>query len=339
MQQNFSDSFQENNTQKVLVTGASGFIGANLCSALSSRGFKVKALVRKTSKLNNLKNLNIEYFLGDITDKASLYKAVEDCKIVFHTAAIVAMWKGKEKEQYKTNISGTKNLAEVALDAGVNKFVHTSSVATFGWRNDQNLIDENYHFKINPELTYNYTKFLAEQEIFKLVEKGLNAVILNPTIVIGPGDYNFHGGALIKNLKNKKIPFYTDGGLNISYIEDIVEGHINAAFLGRTGEKYILGGNNLTIKDAFSKISEIVNVKPPKYKVPDWLILGLGKLFDLFSDISKVKPLISSNLTAYLGKYFWVSSEKAIRELNYKITPFEDAVKKTYEWYIKEGLI
>lgn len=339
MQQNFFNISPEHNIQKILVTGASGFVGSNLCSALTRLGFQVKALIRNTSNLKYLKELDVEFAIGDITDKSTLYPAMRGCDIVFHTAAVVAMWKGKEKEQHAINVSGTRNIVEVALDVGIRKLVHTSSVATFGWCNTPSLIDENYHFNIDQNLTYNYTKFLAEKEILSSVEKGLNAVIVNPTIVIGPGDYNFHGGSLIKNLKKHRLPFYINGGLNISFIDDIVNGHISAAFYGRKGEKYILGGHNLTIKEALIEIAEVIGVKPPSHQIPDWLIINTAKLFDVFSEIFKLKPLISSNLTAYVGKYLWVSSEKAVRELNYKITPFKEAVKITYEWYLKSGLI
>lgn len=325
--------------QNVLITGGSGFIGINLASALLKTGYKVKVLVRRTSNLKYLNNLNVEYRFGDLFNKDSLQQAIEDCDIVFHTAAVVAMWKGKEEQQYQTNVIGTRNIAEVALKSGIKKFIHTSSIATLGWKQDGLLIDENTQFNQNKNLTYNYTKFLAEKEILSYVDKGLPAVIVNPSIIIGPGDYNFHGGALIKRLKNKTIPFYFDGGINIAFIDDVVNGHINAAYYGKVGERYILGGHNLTIKEALYQIAEIIGVSPPHYKISTRLIKAISKFFDLYSTIFKTRPLISSDLAAYIGKNFWVSSEKAIKELNYKITPFDEAVRNTYNWYFQEGLI
>ncbi len=323
----------------ILVTGGSGFIGHNLTKVLISKGYKVKVLVRQNSNLKYLRNLDIEFCFGDLNDKNTLYRAIKNRDTVFHTAAVIAMWKGKEKQQYQTNVIGTRNICEVALDSGIKKFIHTSSVATLGWKNNYTLIDELSEYNWGEKLTYNYTKFLAEKEVLLTVAKGLPAVIVNPSIVIGPGDYNFHGGALIKRLKNKTIPFYLDGGINISFIDDIINGHINAALYGKIGERYILGGNNLTIKDALYKIAEIIGVTPPRYKFPSQIIKPISIIFDVFSNISKIKPIISSDIATYIGKNFWVSSQKAIKELNYKVTPLEEAIRKTVEWYSQEGII
>ncbi len=323
----------------ILVTGGSGFIGHNLTKVLISKGYKVKVLVRQNSNLKYLRNLDIEFCFGDLNDKNTLYRAIKNRDTVFHTAAVIAMWKGKEKQQYQTNVIGTRNICEVALDSGIKKFIHTSSVATLGWKNNYTLIDELSEYNWGEKLIYNYTKFLAEKEVLLTVAKGLPAVIVNPSIVIGPGDYNFHGGALIKRLKNKTIPFYLDGGINISFIDDIINGHINAALYGKIGERYILGGNNLTIKDALYKIAEIIGVTPPRYKFPSQIIKPISIIFDVFSNISKIKPIISSDIATYIGKNFWVSSQKAIKELNYKVTPLEEAIRKTVEWYSQEGII
>lgn len=323
----------------VFVTGGSGFIGHNLTKVLISKGYRVKVLVRQNSNLKYLRNLDIEFCFGDLNDKNTLYRAIKNCDTVFHTAAVVAMWKGKEKQQYQTNVIGTRNICEVALNSGIKKFIHTSSVATLGWKNNYTLIDESSEYNWGEKLTYNYTKFLAEKEVLLTVAKGLPAVIVNPSIVIGPGDYNFHGGALIKRLKNKTIPFYLDGGINISFVDDVVNGHINAALYGKIGERYILGGNNLTIKDALYKIAEIIGVTPPRYKIPSQIIKPISIIFDIFSKIFKIKPIISSDIATYIGKNFWVSSQKAIKELNYKVTPLEEAIRKTVEWYSQEGII
>lgn len=327
------------NIEKVLITGGTGFIGSNIAEALLKEGCRVRILMRENSDLRAVKGLNVEHFFGDILDGDSLRKAMDGCDTVFHTAAIVAMWRKKGTEQKDVNVLGTKNVAEAAIETGVRKFVHTSSIAALGYRVDGGLSDETTAFNWRSNLTYKYSKHLAELEIFKAVEKGLPAVIVNPAVVIGQKDYRFHGGSLIKRISSGKIPFYIDGGMNIVYIDDVVYGHIQAAKVGRAGERYVLGGTNLTIKEAFKQVAEVVGVSPPKFKAPTLLVKSAAKFFDLISSVTGKKPLISSDLIASIGINFWFSSEKAEREFGYKITPFKEAVKKTYEWYKVNGLL
>jgi dihydroflavonol-4-reductase len=286
-----------------------------------------------------VKDLKVEHFVGDILDKNSLRQAMNGCDTVFHTAAIVAMWRKKGTEQKDVNVLGTKNVAEVAIETGVRKFVHTSSIAALGYHPDGGLSDETTAFNWSSKLTYKYSKYLAELEIIKAIEKGLPAVIINPAVVIGPKDYRFHGGSLIKRISSGKIPFYIDGGMNIVYIDDVVFGHIQAAKVGRVGDRYVLGGTNLTIKEAFKQVAEIVGVSPPKFKAPTLLVKSTAKIFDLISSVTGKKPLISSDLIASIGINFWFNFQKAERELGYKITPFKEAVKKTYDWYKANGLL
>ncbi|MDI6804398.1 MAG: SDR family oxidoreductase, partial [Bacteroidota bacterium] len=329
----------QHHIKNVLITGGTGFIGSNIAEVLLKEGCQVRILRRENSDLRALKGLNVEHFIGDILDKDSLRQAMEGCDTVFHTAAIVAMWRKKGTEQRDVNVLGTKNVAEVALESGVKKFIHTSSIAALGYRTDGKLSDETTVFNWNSNLTYKYSKHLAELEIFKAIEKGLPAVIVNPAIVIGLKDYRFHGGSLIRRVSSGMVPFYIDGGMNIVYIDDVVFGHIQAAKVGKIGERYVLGGSNLTIQEAFKQVAEVVGVSSPKFKAPTLLVKWAAKIFDSISSVTGNKPLISSDLIASIGINFWFSSEKAERELGYKITPFNEAVKKTYEWYKDEGLL
>ncbi|MDP2208435.1 MAG: SDR family oxidoreductase [Bacteroidota bacterium] len=329
----------QHHIKKVLITSGTGFIGSNLAEALLKEGCQVRILLRDNSDLRAVKGLSVEHFIGDILDKNSLRQAMDGCDTVFHTAAIVAMWKKKGTEQKEVNVLGTKNVAEVALETGVKKFVHTSSIAALGYRTDGKLSDETTDFNWNTQLTYKYSKHLAELEIFKAIEKGLDAVIVNPAVVIGPKDYRFHGGSLIKRVSSGMVPFYIDGGINIVYIDDVVFGHIQAAKVGRIGERYVLGGTNLTIKEAFEQVAEVVGVTPPKFKAPTLLVKSAAKFFDLISSVTGKKPFISSDLIASIGINFWFNTEKAERGFGYQITPFKEAVKKTYVWYKAEGLL
>jgi dihydroflavonol-4-reductase len=325
--------------RNVLITGGTGFVGSNLALALLKESCNVRILRRQNSDLRTVKGLNVEHFIGDLLDKNSLQRAMDGCDTVFHTAALVAIWKGKKQEQEQINVIGTRNVIEAALTVCVKKFIHTSSIAAIGYRTGGQLSDENTPFNWSSTLGYKYSKYLAEVEVLKGVEKGLHAVIVNPGIIIGARDYRFHGGKLIRDVKRGIIPFYLDGGMNIVYIDDVVFGHIQAAKVGRVGERYILGGSNLTIKESFDLTAEVVGSRSPKLKAPSILVKLLAKTFDLFGAITGRKPWVSSDLVANLGINDWFCSDKAARELGYKITPFKEAIRRTYEWYKSEGLI
>jgi len=298
----------------------------------------VRILRRDNSDLRAVRGLNVEHFIGDLLDKNSLIRAMAGCDTVFHTAAIVAIWKGKKQEQEQINVVGTRNVIEAALICGIKKLIHTSSIAAIGYRTDGQLSDENTPFNWSTKLGYKYSKYLAEVEVLKGVEKGLPAVIVNPGIIIGARDYRFHGGKLIRDVKRGIIPFYLDGGMNIVYVDDVVFGHIQAAKIGRVGERYILGGNNVTIKESFDITKEVIGGRSPKIKAPPKLVRIIAKLFDAFGSITGIQPWVSSDLVANMGINDWFSSDKAVRELGYKITPLKEAIMKTYEWYKEEGL-
>jgi dihydroflavonol-4-reductase len=325
--------------KKVLITGGTGFVGSNLAEALLKLGCEVRILRRENSSIRALDGLAVEHFIGDILNMDALHQAMDGCDTVFHTAALVAMWKGKKKEQEQINVTGTRNVVESALKANIKRFVHTSSVATIGYKTDGTLADESTPFNWQKHLGYKYTKHLAELEVLKLVDKGLPAIIVNPGIIIGPRDYRFHGGKLIRDVKRGLIPFYVDGGINVVYIDDVVFGHIQAAKIGIIGERYILGGTNLTIKDSFDQTAEIVAGRSPKFKIMPSLVKLFAKSFDLYGTITGIQPWVSSDLVANLGIKHWFNLEKAIRELNYEITPFNEAVAKTYTWYKIHGIL
>jgi dihydroflavonol-4-reductase len=329
----------QHHIEKVLITGGTGFVGSNLAEALTKEGCNVRILRRKNSDLRTVRGLNIEHFIGDLLDKDSLKRAMQGCDTVFHTAALVAIWKGKKLEQEQINVVGTRNVIEAALAVGIKKLIHTSSIAAIGYQTDGQLSDENTQFNWSSTLGYKYSKHLAEVEVLKGVEQGLPAVIVNPGIIIGPRDYRFHGGKLIRDVKRGIIPFYLDGGMNIVYVDDVVFGHIQAAKIGRVGERYILGGNNVTIKESFNITQKVIGGRSPKIKAPPQLVRIIAKLFDSFGSITGIQPWVSSDLVANMGINDWFSSDKATRELGYKITPLKDAIKKTYEWYKEEGLI
>lgn len=326
--------------KNILVTGGTGFIGSNLAAALSQRGFAVRILRRRTSILTNVEHLSVEHRIGDVRDVDSLRAAMRGCDTVFHTAAMVTFWKPLRQLQSEVNVGGTRNVVEACLSENVERLVHTSSIAAIGHPTNGSLADETTPFNWqNVDSGYKNSKHLAEREIAGAVARGLNAVMVNPGVVIGPGDIHFNGGKIIRSVKKHQALFYIKGGMNIVFIEDVVRGHISAAANGKTGERYILGGENLTHKQAFQITAEVIGGVVPRIQMPLPLLKLGAKFFDMVGMLTKRQPMVTSELFSGAGFFNWYSSEKARRELGYTITPFREAVARTYKWYREKGLL
>ncbi len=327
--------------KKILITGGTGFIGSNLAKKLVEAGFTVRILRRENSSLFNLANVDVEHCIGDVRDTESLRSAVRGCDTVFHTAAVISFWKPKHKEMFEVNVRGTKNVVDVCLSEHVERLIHTSSVAAIGRPlHNGALADESTPFNWTTFGNgYKLSKHHAEKEILEGIKKGLNAVIVNPSVVFGPGDINFNGGNIIRSVKKGRTPVYFNGGLNICYIDDVVNGHIAAAKKGTVGERYILGGTNLTHKDAFQITAIIIGGRRPSLPLPVFAVRWIAKIFDGVGILLNKEPLITSELISGAGLQNWYSSEKAKRELDYTITPFEHAVRRTYDWYKENNLL
>jgi dihydroflavonol-4-reductase len=322
----------------ILVTGGTGFIGSNLAAALLHEGNSVRILRRQSSNLFNVKNLDVEHRIGDVCDAQSVREAVRGCEVVFHTAAIVSFWKPMRKVQYETNVIGTRNVVEACLAQGVQRLVHTSSIAALGHPPEGSLADETTPFNWGDN-GYKISKRLAEAEVMSGIGKGLDAVMVNPAVVIGPGDIHFNGGKIILSVKKGRTPFYVKGGLNIVFVADVVRGEMLAAEKGKKGERYILGGENLTHKQVFEITAAIVDGSSPRVKLPILAVKLGAKLFDVAGMFMRKEPLITSELIEGAGLHNWYSSEKAQKELGYSITPFRKAVEETYHWYKNNGLL
>lgn len=326
--------------KNVLITGGTGFIGSNLAAVLSQQGFNVRILRRTSSNLSNVATLPVEHRVGDVRDPESLRSAMQGCDTVFHTAAMVSFWKPARPLQSEINVHGTHNVVEACLKEDVERLVHTSSIAAIGHPATGMLADESTPFNWqNVDNGYKNSKHLAEAEVLKGVERGLDAVMVNPGVVIGPGDVHFNGGKIIRAVKKHQAVVYIKGGMNIVFVGDVVAGHISAAQNGRTGERYILGGENLTHKQAFQITAEVVGGIVPRIRMPIPFLKLAGKFFDLAGAIMNKEPFVTSELFSGAGFYNWYSSAKAQRELHYTITPFREAVEKTYLWYRTNQLL
>jgi dihydroflavonol-4-reductase len=326
--------------KKVLITGGTGFVGSNLAAALVARGCCVRVLRRPDSNLRALGDIPVEHSLGDIRDKQSVLSAIKGCDTVFHAAAIVSYWKKERSLMYDINIGGTRNIVDACLQLGVSRLVHTSSIAAIGFPEDGSTADETNVFNWERfDVGYRIAKFEAEKEIHRGVTQGLNAVVVNPSVIIGERDIHFHGGQLIRDVYRKKIFYYVAGGMNIVYVGDVVRGHIAAAERGRSGERYILSGENRTHKEILSTIAEVVGGIKPLFRIPRPSVRMIAGVAEGVAAVFGRRPWITRELLAGSHLQYHFSCKKAETELGYTHTPFRSAVEKTFAWYRSNDLL
>ncbi len=324
---------------KALVTGGTGFLGSNLCDALLQRGYQVRILRRASSDTQLIDHLAIEQAIGDVCNIESLRKAMAGIDLVFHTAAMVTFLKRHRDEQLEVNVEGTRNVVQACLASGVRRLVHTSSVAAIGYPPNGELADEQTPFNWEGTSGYKYSKRAAEQEVYAGVERGLDTVIVNPSVIVGERDIHFHGGHLLRAVKKGMTPLYVKGGMNVVYVGDVVNGEILAAEKGKTGERYILGGENLTHKDIFRRTAKIVGGIPAFAPLPIPLLRSAAFFLEGVAKVTGAEPLVSRDLVAGAGRFNWFSSEKAKRELGYSFTPFDIVIRRAYDWYRGKGML
>lgn len=325
--------------RNILVTGGTGCVGSNLAEELVRRGYDVRILRRVDSDLRALEDIPVTHHLGDIRDRDSLVRAMEGCDTVFHTAGLVSFRRDLAALQHEINVLGTRNVVEACLVSGVTRLVHTSSVAAIGYASDREPATEETPYNWGTRSGYRYTKFLAEQEIRNGIVRGLDAVIVNPAVIIGERDIRFHGGQILRDVRKGRVPFYIKGGMNVVYVGDVVRGEIQAALAGSVGERYILAGENLTHKEVFEKTAKVVGGRAPFAELPLPLLHLGAKAIERVSALLHIEPLITPDLVAGAGRHNWFSCEKAKRALGYQTTPFERAVEATYAWYVQHGFL
>ena len=326
---------------KTLITGAAGFVGAAVLRELLKKGHKVKALVRQSSVLNNLKNLDVEIVYGDLKDRESLKKSLKDCKYLFHVAADYRLWVPKPEEIYQNNVKGTENLMEEALNSEIEKVVYTSSVAVLGKPINGDIANEKTPVNVSQMIGhYKKSKFLAEEKVKELYKtRKLPVVIVNPAAPVGPRDIKpTPTGKMVLDAAMKKIPAYLDTGLNIVHVDDVAKGHMQAFNKGKLGERYILGGENLTLKEMLEIISILCGNKPPKIRLPRKPLYPIGYVFEIFARLFNIKnPMLTVDMIRMAEKKMFFSSEKAKKELNYKYKSAKNALKDAIQWFIDNG--
>jgi dihydroflavonol-4-reductase len=324
-----------------LVTGASGFLGSHIARLLVERGDGVRVLLRQTSQTRLLEGLAAERVPGDLRDPASLDKALSGVHTVYHVAADYRLWARDPREIYESNVQGTRNLLEAARRAEVEKFVYTSTVGTVAVPRDAALPDESVVTSLD-EMTgvYKRSKWLAEQEARKAAAAGLPVIIVNPTTPVGPGDAKpTPTGRIIVDFLNGRMPAYVDTGLNFVPVEDAAAGHILAAERGRIGERYILGGENLTLKRALQILSQVSGRPAPRVRVPHVLALGAAYADAALSRLIGREPQIPLEGVRMARHSMFVNTEKARAELGFSPGPLTAAFERAVRWYESNGYV
>lgn len=322
------------------VTGATGFVGSHVARALAEKGAGLRLLVRANSNKKNLDDLNADLVTGDLRDPASLEKAISGCDGVFHVAADYRLWVRDPEEMYRANVEGTRAILEAARKNNVRRVVYTSSVATMGFTSNGKPADENSPVSLaNMIGPYKRSKFMAEQVAFEAARAGQDVVIVNPTTPVGERDIKpTPTGRIVIDFLKKKFPAYVDTGLNLVDVKQCAEGHIAALEKGRSGERYILGGENLTLKQILDKLAAITGLPSPKVKVPYVLALATGVVDEIVTGrIRGREPRATIDAVRMGRKKMFASSAKAERELGWRTVPVDDALRRAVEWFRANG--
>ena len=324
-----------------LVTGASGCVGSALVRKLIAAAHQVRVLLRPASDRRNIEGLPVEVALGDLADQNSLERALEGCNALFHAAADYRLWARHPQQLYQTNVAGTVNIMHAALNAGVKRIVYTSSVATLGLHADGSPADENSPVTLNDMIGhYKRSKFLAEAEVKRMITgQGLPAVIVNPSTPVGPRDIRpTPTGRMVLDAACGRTPAYVDTGLNLVHVDDVAQGHLLAFERGVVGERYILGGRNMTLKEILTEVARISGQKPPRVRLPHNLVLPIAYLSEAWAWlINGPEPRATVDGVRLSKKYMFFSIEKAQRELGYNPRPAEEALKDAVEWFRANG--
>ena len=326
---------------RAFVTGGTGFIGSSVVRVLLERNVGVRALCRAGSDRRNLDGLDVEIVEGDLRDLGSLRHGIEGCELVFHVGALYSFWVRPAGLIYEVNIDGTRNVFDAAAEAGVERIVYTSSVAALGLHEDGTPADETTETSLDRiPGDYKKTKYLAEQVALDYA-KELPIVIVNPSFPVGPRDRKpTPTGQTILDFLNRKMPAYIETGMNVVDVEDCALGHWLAAEAGRIGERYILGGENVTMKEMLDLLADIAGLSAPRVRVPYRPILALSYLNAAFCRLfPKVTPRMTPETIRMSSHYMYFDPSKAVRELGFPQTPARDALAKAVEWFRENGYV
>jgi len=328
------------------VTGATGFLGSHVARVLAEQGAALRLLVRSTSDLRNIDGLNADRVVGDLRDAGSIEKALSGCEVVFHVAADYRLWVRDPEEMYRSNVEGTRSLLEAARKQGVRRVVYTSSVATMGFHGTNGhagggkVADEQSPVGIADMIGhYKRSKFMAERVAIEAAKSGVDVVIVNPTTPIGERDIKpTPTGRIVVDFLKRKFPAYVETGLNLVDAGECARGHIQALEKGRSGERYILGGENLTLKQILDRLAAITGLPSPTVKLPYFFALAAGVVDETVTGrMLGREPRATIDAVRMGRKMMFVSSAKAERELGWRTVPVDAALRRSVEWFRGNG--
>jgi dihydroflavonol-4-reductase len=327
---------------KVFITGATGFVGSHVARALAAQGADLRLLVRSTSRLDNIADLRAETVTGDLRDPESLKKAMAGCEFVFHVAADYRLWVRDPEQMYRSNVEGTRAIIRAAQESGVRRVVYTSSVATMGFTREGHIAAEDSPVSIKEMVGhYKRSKFMAEQIALEAGNNGASVVVVNPTTPIGEHDIKpTPTGRIVVDFLNRKFPAYVDTGLNLADVKEVARGHLSAMENARPGQRYILGGENLTLKQILDKLAALTGLSAPSMKVPHVVAMGFA-VFDQFvtGTLRGKEPRATIDAVKMGRKKMFASSAKAERELGYKVLPVDNALRRAVDWFQSNGYV
>src|SRR5216684_7565714 len=321
------------------VTGATGFVGSHVACALADNGADLRLLVRPNSNLKNIQDLKADLFTGDLRDPASLEKGIAGCEVIFHVAADYRLWVRDPEEMYRANVEGTRAILEAARKNNIRRVVYTSSVATMGFTRDSVADEASPVSLANMIGPYKRSKFMAEQVAIEAAHSGLDVVIVNPSTPVGERDIKpTPSGRIVVDFLKRKFPAYVDTGLNLVDVKECARGHLAALEKGRSGERYILGGENLTLKQILDKLAALTGLPSPTIRVPYIVALATGVVDEVVTGrILGREPRATIDAVRMGRKKMFVSSAKAERALGWKIVPVDDALRRAVDWFCGNG--
>ena len=322
------------------LTGATGFVGSHVAHVLAEQGADLRLLVRANSNLKNVEDIKADTVTGDLRDPASLEKGIAGCDVVFHVAADYRLWVRDPDEMYRANVEGTRAILEAARKNRVRRVIYTSSVATMGFISNGQPADENSPVSLDNMIgPYKRSKFMAEQVAIEAARAGQDVVIVNPSTPIGERDIKpTPTGRIVVDFLKKKFPAYVDTGLNLVDVKECARGHVAALEKGRSGERYILGGENLTLKQILDKLAAITGLPSPTIRVPYVLALATGVVDEMITGrIRGREPRATIDAVRMGRKKMFVSSAKAERELGWKGSSVDNALRRAADWFRENG--
>jgi dihydroflavonol-4-reductase len=325
-----------------LLTGATGFVGSAVARVLAARGHSLRVLTRPTSDRRNLAGVEAEVVTGDLTDPDSLARAAAGCRYVVHVAADYRFWVPNPADMLRANVQGSIAMMRAAQRAGAERIVHCSSVAALGHTADGSPADEATPVdKAGLISTYKRSKYQAEQAVLELVRaESLPVVVVNPAAPVGPRDIKpTPTGKMIMDAANGRMPAYLDTGLNVVHVDDVAEGHVLALERGRIGERYILGGENLDLKDLLTLVAQVAGRRPPAIRLREAWLWPVAAGMEAFARLTGIAPMMTRDVLKMARWKMFFSSDKAIAELGYAPRPARQAVEDAVTWFRASGMV